>query len=123
MRIAPEVHVFGKVFRFHQFPDVMKIGADAAKRRVRADGFRGRFGKIRHDQAVMVSAWGLDCHAAQQWMVQIGSLEPGDIGRDLKEMLEDWQHAPNHGCRHNSVSNCKRALQADQSPVIGHRRK
>ncbi len=121
VRVALEVHVFGEVFRLHQFPDVVEIGADPAKRRVRADGFRGGLGKIRHDQAVMVSARRLDRHATQQRMIKIGGLQPGDIGSDLKEMLENWQRAANHGCRHNSISHRERALEADHSPIISHR--
>src|SRR5712692_7267069 len=104
-----------------KYSDFMKIGADPAKRCIRADGFRGGLGKIRHDQAVMVSARRLDRHTAQQWMIKIGGLEPGDIRRNLKEMFEDWQHTANHGCRHDSISDCERALEADHSPIITHR--
>ena len=41
VRIALEVHVLGEIFRLHQFADIVKIGADAAKRGVRADRFGG----------------------------------------------------------------------------------
>ena len=88
VRIALEVHVFGEVFRLHQFADVVEIGTDTTKRGVRADLLRGRLGQVRHDQTVMVRARRLDGHATQQRMVQVGSFEPGNVRRDLKQILE-----------------------------------
>jgi len=39
VRVAFEAHVFGEIFRLHQFADVMKIRTDTAERRVCADRF------------------------------------------------------------------------------------
>ena len=64
VRIAFEAHVLGEIFRFHQFADVVKIGADAAKRRVCANGFCCGFREVGHDQAVMISARRFYRHAA-----------------------------------------------------------
>src|SRR6266702_2925351 len=54
VRVAPESHVLGEVFRLHQLADVVEVRADATKRRIDADRFRGSFGKIRDDQTVVI---------------------------------------------------------------------
>ena len=72
VRVAPESHVLGEVFRLHQLADVVEVRADATKRRIGADRFRGSFGEIRDDQAVVISARRLNRHAPQQRMVEIG---------------------------------------------------
>ena len=122
VRVAFEIHVLGKVFWLHQLADVVKIGADAAKSRIRADRFRSRFGQVRHYQAVMICAGGFDCHAAEQRMIEIGGFQPGNISGDLKELLEHRQRAPNHHGGNNPVANGQPALQADESPIVRHRR-
>ncbi len=66
VRVALEVHVLGEVFRLHQFADIVKIGADAAERGIRADRFRGGLRQIRDHQTVMISARRFDRHPAQQ---------------------------------------------------------
>ena len=71
MRISLEAHILGEVFRLHQFADVMKIRADAAERRIRADGFRRGFGEVGHDKAVMIRARRFDCHSTQQRVIEI----------------------------------------------------
>ena len=123
VRIALEVHVLGEVFRLHQFADVVEIGANAAKRRVGADRFRGGFREVRDDQTVMIGARRLDRHAAQQRMIEIGRFQPGDIGRDLKEMFEDRQDAAHDRGRDDAVADGERALNADHLPVVRARRK
>ena len=49
VRISLKAHVFGEVFRFHQFADVMEVRADAAKRRVGTDRLGPCFCEIGHD--------------------------------------------------------------------------
>ena len=71
MGISLEAHIFREVFRLHQFADVMKVRADAAKGRIRADGFRRGFGEIGYDKAVMVRARCFDRHSAQQRVIKI----------------------------------------------------
>ena len=87
VRVAFEAHVLGEVFRFHQLADVVKISADAAKRRVCADRFCRGFSKICHDQAMMIRARRFDGHAAQQWMVEVGRFQPRDVRCDSKQIL------------------------------------
>ena len=123
VRIALEVHVLGEIFRLHQLADVVKIGADAAKRRVRADAFGGGFGQIRDDEAVMIRAGRFDRHSAQQRMIEIGRFQPGNVGRDLEQMFEEWQRAADQHGGHNSIADRASALQADHAPIVGHRRK
>ena len=64
MQIAFEAHVLREVFRFHEFTDVVKVRADAAERRVCANGFRAGFGEIGHDEAVVIGPWRFDGHAS-----------------------------------------------------------
>ena len=71
MRISLEAHILREVFRFHQFADVVKIRADAAEGRIRADGFRRGFGEIGHHKAMVIRARRFYCHSAQQWMIKI----------------------------------------------------
>ena len=71
VRISLEAHVLGEIFRLHQFADVMEIRADAAERRIGADRFRGGFGQVGHDKAVMIRARRFDCHATQERMIEI----------------------------------------------------
>src|SRR6266498_802431 len=101
----------------------MKISADAAERRVCTDRFRGCFSEIGYDQTVMISARRLDGHAAQQWMIKIGSFQPRNIGCDSKKMFEHRQCAANQSSSQDSVADGKRALQSDHPPVVGDRRK
>ena len=65
VRVALEAHVFGEVFRLHQFADIMKIGADTAERRVCAGRFGRGLGEIRDDKAMMIGARRFDGHAAE----------------------------------------------------------
>jgi len=69
--IPLEVHVFGEVFRLHQFAYVMKLRADAAEGRIRADGFRRGLCEIGYNQAVVIRARCLDGHSAQQRVIKI----------------------------------------------------
>ena len=117
VRIALEVHVLGEIFRLHQFPDIVEIGADAAERGVRADRFGGGFGEVRDDEAVMIGAGRFDRHPAQERMIQIRRFQPGNIGRDLEELLEDRQDSAHDRRGHNAVADCERALDADHRPV------
>ena len=57
--IVAGAHVFGEIFRLHQFADIMEISADSAQCRIGPDGFRGRLGEVRHGQAVVVGSRGL----------------------------------------------------------------
>ncbi len=118
VRVALEVHVLGEIIRLHQFADVVEIGADAAKRGVRADRFGGGFREIRDDQAVVISAGRLDRHPAQQRMIEVGSFQPRNVGRDLEEMLEDRQDAADDGGGHDAVADRERALHADHLPIV-----
>ena len=113
VRVALEVHVLREVFRLHQLADVVEIRADAAKRGVRADRFRGRLGQVRDDQAVMISARRFDRHSAQQRMIQIGSFQPGNVGRDLEEMFENRQDAAHDRRGQDPVSDRERALDPE----------
>src|SRR6202011_2952252 len=47
--------------------------------------------------------------------------QPGNIGRDLKQMLEHRQRAADDRGGHNSISNRERALDADHSPIVAGR--
>ena len=91
VRVALEVHVLGEILRLHQFPDIVEIGADAAERGVRADRFGGGFGEVGDDKAVMIGAGRFDRHPAQERVIQIRRFQPGNVGRDLEELLEDRQ--------------------------------
>src|SRR5438477_10662252 len=65
VRIAFKAYVLSEVFRLYQSAHVMKISTDTAKRGVRADRFRGSFGEIGDDQAVMICPRRFDGHTAQ----------------------------------------------------------
>ena len=110
VRVAVEIHVLGEILRLHQFADIVKIGAHATERGVGADRFRSGFRKIRDDETVVIGARRFDRHPAQQRMVQVRRLKPGDVGGDLKKMLEDRQRAADDHGRDNSVTDSERAL-------------
>ena len=99
----------------------MEVRADAAKRRVCIDRFRCGFGEVGHNEAVMISARRFDRHAAQQRVIQIGSLEPRNVRRDSKHVLEHWQRAASQRGGQNSISDSERTLPSDHAPVVGRR--
>ena len=76
MRVALEAHVFCKVFRLHQFADVVEIRADTTERGVGADRFGGGLGQVRDDQTVMVGPRRLDGHSPEQRVIQVRRLKP-----------------------------------------------
>ncbi len=110
VRVALEVHVLGEVLRLHQFADIVEIGTDAAERGVRADRFRGRFREVRDHEAVVIGARRFDRHPAQQRMIEIRRFEPGDVGRDLKEMFQNRKHAADDRGRRQFRCRCASAL-------------
>src|SRR5450432_1062972 len=65
----------------------------------------------------MISARRFDRHPAQERVIQIGRFEPGDIGRDAEDLLEDRQGAAHHHRRHDAVADGERALDSDHRPV------
>src|SRR5262245_62451579 len=62
-----------------------------------------------------------DGHAAQQRMIQIGSLQPRKIRCDLEEMLKDRERTSNQSRSQNSIADSEGALHSDHPPVIGRR--
>ena len=93
MGVEPAPLVFGEVFRFYEFSDVMEEAADAAEEGAGAECGGGVFGEVGTHEAVMVSAGGRDLHAAKEGVVEIGEFEQGDVGGDFKEVLQEGQDA------------------------------
>ena len=56
-------------------------------------------------------------------MVKIGSLQPGNVGCDSKQLFEHRQRAANQSSSQDSIADGKRALQSDHPPIVGDRRK
>ena len=104
VRIALEVHVLGEIIRLHQLADIVEIGADATKSRVRANRFRGGLGEVRDDKTVMIGAGRFDRHPAQERVIQVRGFQPGNVGRDLKELLEHRQRAADEHGGHDAVA-------------------
>ena len=117
VRVALEVHVLGEIVRLHQLADIVEIGADTAKGGVRADRFGGGLGEVRDDEAVVVGAGRFDRHPAQERVVQVGRFEPGDVGRDLEEMLEDRERSADQHGGHDAVADGESALDTDHRPI------
>ena len=120
--IALEVHVLGEIFRLHQFANVVEIGTNTTKRRVGADFFGGCLSQIRHDQTVMIGARRFDSHSAEQRMIKIRQFQPGNVSRNLKEMLEHRQRATNQHGGDDSVAQGECTLQSDHAPIVVHGR-
>ena len=123
MRVALEVHVLGEIFRLNQFADIVKISANAAERGVRADAFGRGLGQVRYHQAVVIGARRFNGHASEQRVIQIGGFQPGDVGRDLEELLQDRQRAADEHRGHDSVADGECTLQTDHTPIVCHGRK
>ena len=58
--VAIVAHIFGEVIGFHEFSDIVKVGAGAAHCGVSADGFGGGFGEIGDEKTMVISAWSFD---------------------------------------------------------------
>ena len=65
----------------------------------------------------MISPRRLDRHAAQQRMIQIRRFEPGNVGRDLEELLEHREHAADDCRGQDAVADRERALDSDHRPI------
>lgn len=87
--VEPTPLVFGKVFGFYEFADIVKEATDAAEEGAGTDRGGGVFGEVGNHEAVMVSAGCLDLHAAKEGVVEIGEFEQGDVGGDFKEVFKE----------------------------------
>ena len=120
--ILADAHVFGEILGLHELADVVKVGADARHRGIRPDGLGGGFGEVGDDEAVVVGAGCLDGQALEQRVVQIGEIQPGDVGRESKKTFEHGQRAHNQDRSQDAASDCGQAFEADhfQIDVAGH---
>lgn len=92
--VAIAAVVFDEVLRFDELADVVEVGADAALGGVGADGFGGGFGEVGEVEAVVVGAGGFFLEALENGVVEVGHLEPGDIGDAVEEPFEDGEDGP-----------------------------
>ncbi len=89
VRVFAVVGVLGEILRLHELADVVEIRAHAADRGIRADGFGGGLGEVRDGEAVVVGAGGFHAQAFEHGVVEVGHLQPGNVGRDFEKMLND----------------------------------
>ena len=71
MRVLTRTHVLREILRLHEFADVMKIGANPSKRRVRSHHLGSFFSQVGDSQAMMISARRLQAETLEQGMVEI----------------------------------------------------
>ena len=93
--ILPGGRVFGEILWLGKFTNVVEIGANAAECGIGTYLLGAGLSKISESQRVMVGPGGLEAEAAKQRMIQIGHLQPGDIGGDTKELLQERQGTAN----------------------------
>ena len=56
-------------------------------------------------------------------MIEVRCFQPRYVGRDLEDVLEHWEQTANQRGRDDTIADGERALHADHSPVVAHRRK
>lgn len=83
--------VLGKILGFGKLADVVEIGTDAAEGGVGPDLLGAGLGKVGEGQGMVIRPGSLEAQTAQQGMVQVGHLQPRDVGGDAEEFFQKRQ--------------------------------
>ena len=65
----------------------------------------------------MIGPRRLDGEPSQQRVIQVGRLQPGDIGRDAEDRFQHRQRAAQEHRRHDAAADGRQALPAQRGPV------
>ena len=81
--------IFGKVFRFFKFSDIMEQGAHAADKRISSHGFSGGLGQSCHGLSMEAGARGLKLKLFQQRVIDIAQEQERHIGNNVEYQFKN----------------------------------
>ena len=110
--------VLREILGLGELADVVEVGTDTAKCGIGADLLGARLGKVGEGERVVIGPGSLEAEASEQGMVEIGHLEPRDVGGDPEELLQERQGTTDEHSGEQPGAERDSATKKESTPIL-----